>query len=203
MRANRNGYPNDFSVTMIVKTLSILVTLSLATVSAQHHLGVDTPQSASQCQPLKISWYGGQPPYNPKIMETGNSSVPTHVCNQTSETDFSWKPTMKAGQNFTIHVTDSAGASAVSDPVQVSKGSTECLDDDEGENSNGSSPDGEGSSDCPFASSEGVGPVATGLSASGSPGQSSSALSSGSSHRLSSAPSPSGGMRTMYPSNSM
>ena len=92
---------------------------------------VATPPYAAQCQPLKITWKGGEPPFRPKITADGDVSNVLSLLDETSDTGLTWKVNVAEGQKFTISVCDATGQCQASAPVgPVGKGPGDCLNGD-------------------------------------------------------------------------
>lgn len=92
---------------------------------------VATPPYAAQCQPLKITWKGGEPPFRPKITANGDVSNVLSLLDETSDTGLTWKVNVAEGQKFTISVCDATGQCQASAPVgPVGKGPGDCLNGD-------------------------------------------------------------------------
>ncbi|WFD02352.1 hypothetical protein MOBT1_001034 [Malassezia obtusa] len=121
---------------MFAKTLAAFALVSAAVVAADDFT-VDTPTGAAQCQPLQITWHGGQAPYYPSITKEGDISSVIKQFPQAKDSKLTWKVTVPAGQKFTIAVRDSTGQQKSSAPVAVGKGSSDCKDDDDSNSSGG------------------------------------------------------------------
>ncbi|KAL4402525.1 hypothetical protein ACI68E_000290 [Malassezia pachydermatis] len=122
---------------MFAKTFSALAIVSAAAVVAQDSgMTVATPPVANQCQPLQITWKGGQAPYFPRITAPGNPSEVVDGLDKyqnTQDTKISgWPVSVPQGQKFTIYVCDSSGACNGSAPITVGAGSDSCLNGQSG-----------------------------------------------------------------------
>lgn len=125
---------------MFAKAASAIALVSAASVVAQgQQFTVATPPQAVQCQPLQLTWQGGQPPYYPTITKPGDTSQAIVSLPQTSDTKVNgWKVKVPAGQKFTIQVCDSTGQCQASAPVgPVRDGSSDCLGGSGGSSSSG------------------------------------------------------------------
>ena len=92
--------------------VSALVVAGFA--AAQDTFSVITPSSVVQCQPVLISWTGGQAPFFPRITQPGMPADIIENFAQTSERSFSWTVDQPVGQRVTIVIGDSTGATAAS-----------------------------------------------------------------------------------------
>lgn len=126
---------------MFAKATSVLALVSAASVAAQgDQFTVNTPNQAVQCQPLQITWKGGQPPFYPQITKPGDTSQVIMSLPKTNDNKINgWKVKVPAGQKFTIHVTDNTGQPADTAPIgPVREGSSDCMGDDSSSSSGGS-----------------------------------------------------------------
>ncbi|CEH18242.1 hypothetical protein CBOM_04655 [Ceraceosorus bombacis] len=63
---------------------------------------VATPNSLVQCQPVRLTWTGGVPPYFPRISQPGQVGQIIDQFPQTTETFFVWTVNQPVGQTVTI-----------------------------------------------------------------------------------------------------
>ena len=128
---------------MYAKSFSILA-LAAASFAAAQDFTVNTPTYAQQCNPLKITWKGGNGPFTPHITAPGQINDVKADLDQTDGTSTTWeKVTIPAGQKFTISICDNSGqcqASGVAGPV--GKGDDSCMNG--GDSKGGSSGGGSG-----------------------------------------------------------
>jgi len=126
---------------MYAKSFSILA-LAAASFAAAQDFTVNTPTYAQQCNPLKITWKGGNGPYKPHITAPGQINDVKADLDQTDGTSTTWeKVTIPAGQKFTISICDNSGqcqASAEVGPVAKSKDDS-CLNGGDSKSSGGGS----------------------------------------------------------------
>ena len=112
---------------MYAKSFSILA-LAAASLVAADDFTVATPPYVQQCSPLKISWQGGEPPYQPHITGPGDIRDVKENLDETSDTSTKWTVTIPEGQEFTINVCDNSGQCRASGKVgPVGKGDDKCL----------------------------------------------------------------------------
>ena len=126
---------------MYAKSFSILA-LAAASFAAAQDFTVNTPTYAQQCNPLKITWKGGNGPYTPHITAPGQINDVKADLDQTDGTSTTWeKVSIPAGQKFTISICDKSGqcqASAEVGPVAKSKDDS-CLNGGDSKSSGGGS----------------------------------------------------------------
>ena len=126
---------------MYAKSFSILA-LAAASFAAAQDFTVNTPTYAQQCNPLKITWKGGNGPFTPHITAPGQINDVKADLDQTDGTSTTWeKVTIPAGQKFTISICDNSGqcqASAEVGPVAKSKDDS-CLNGGDSKSSGGGS----------------------------------------------------------------
>lgn len=91
---------------------------------------INTPTSLVQCQPIKITWNGGQPPYWVSALPGGEpAGTPLKDWGQQSGTELTWTVDLPAGTSISMQVKDSNGAINYAQAVSVRAGSdTKCLD---------------------------------------------------------------------------
>ena len=112
---------------MYAKSFSILA-LAAASLVAADDFTVATPPYVQQCSPLKISWQGGEPPYQPHITGPGDIRDVKENLDETSDTSTKWTVTIPEGQEFTINVCDNSGQCRASGKIgPVGKGDDKCL----------------------------------------------------------------------------
>ncbi|KLT41850.1 hypothetical protein CC85DRAFT_246909 [Cutaneotrichosporon oleaginosum] len=91
---------------------------------------INTPTSLVQCQPIKITWTGGKPPYWVSALPGGEpGGVPLKDWGQQTGTELTWTVDLPAGTSISMQVKDSNGAINYAQAVSVRAGSdTKCLD---------------------------------------------------------------------------
>ncbi|PWN41346.1 hypothetical protein IE81DRAFT_324618 [Ceraceosorus guamensis] len=70
---------------------------------------VATPSGLVQCQPVRLTWMGGVPPYFPRISQPGQVGQIIEQFPQTTDTFYVWTVNQPVGQTVTIAVGDSNG----------------------------------------------------------------------------------------------
>jgi len=100
-------------------TIASLVSLLLAAgVNAQFM--INTPASAVQCQPLLLTWTGGQAPYFLSILPGGQpSATPIIDFGQQNSTSITWLVNIPSGTSVGLTLRDSTGALAQSAPFNI------------------------------------------------------------------------------------
>ncbi|UZJ56748.1 hypothetical protein CBS101457_006068 [Exobasidium rhododendri] len=104
---------------------SALFTILMATLGAvAADFTVSTPSSLVQCQPVLISWTGGTAPYYPEITKAGDVSTIIKSFAETSTTSVSWTVDLTIGEDVTIVIVDSTGATAISGTTPATSAGT-------------------------------------------------------------------------------
>ncbi|TFK72909.1 hypothetical protein BDN72DRAFT_835518 [Pluteus cervinus] len=103
---------------------------SVAFISGVVALNVDTPTNMVQCQPILITYGGGQSPYFLSALPGGQpAAAPLKSWDGTDSTTRTFTVDIPAGTTVTFAVRDSTGAQAFSDIVTVRQGgTTDCSD---------------------------------------------------------------------------
>lgn len=128
----------------MMKYSTFVAAVALASVQSVWGLMINTPTSVVQCQPILLTWSGGQPPYFLSALPGGQASAPAlKSWDSTSDTSVTWTVDLQAGTSLTMSIKDSTGAIAYSDAVTIQSSSqTDCLSSSGGS----ASPAGSGSS---------------------------------------------------------
>ncbi|KAF8639414.1 hypothetical protein AX17_001505 [Amanita inopinata Kibby_2008] len=83
-------------------------------------LMVNTPASLVQCQPTKITWADGEPPYYLSILPGGQvAAAPLKMFGPQTGNSYTWVADMPPNQPITIALKDSTGDSAYTDQVLI------------------------------------------------------------------------------------
>lgn len=92
----------------------------ISMVPAIVSLTVNTPSTLTQCQPVKLTWVDGVPPYYVSIIPGGETSAPPlKDLGKTSAMSETWLVNVTPNQNVNIVVKDSTGDTAFTDQVLV------------------------------------------------------------------------------------
>ncbi|GMK57010.1 hypothetical protein CspeluHIS016_0308500 [Cutaneotrichosporon spelunceum] len=101
----------------------------LALSGIANALTMNTPPSLVQCQPIKLTWEAGVPPFYLAVVPGGQTSAAPLVNFPTTDAmSQTWMVSLAAGTSVTIMVTDGTGEMSVTSPVTVMAGSnTDCM----------------------------------------------------------------------------
>ncbi|GMK55789.1 hypothetical protein CspeluHIS016_0208450 [Cutaneotrichosporon spelunceum] len=91
---------------------------------------INTPTSLVQCQPIKITWTGGKPPYWVSALPGGQpGGAPIKDWGQQDGNGLTWTVDLQAGTSISLQVKDSNGDVNYAQAVDVRAGSdTKCLE---------------------------------------------------------------------------
>ncbi|GJN87108.1 hypothetical protein Rhopal_000053-T1 [Rhodotorula paludigena] len=100
-----------------------------AFVAAQTPLFINTPSQLFQCQPVLLTWGGGEAPYYVRVVPGGQPTATPLATLQSAvdATTYSWRPALDVGTQITLLVSDNRGQSQGSAPVTIMAGDTSCL----------------------------------------------------------------------------
>jgi hypothetical protein len=98
--------------------------LAAASTYAQNSFTVNTPANAVVCQPVLVSWQGGQSPYYLSVLP-GNTPSGQALENlgTFNGTTFTWTVNIAAGTSIDLTVRDSSGQTAQTAPFTINAGS--------------------------------------------------------------------------------
>ncbi|MFD7169091.1 hypothetical protein [Streptomyces violascens] len=90
---------------------------------------INTPTNAVVCQPLTLTWSGGEPPYQLKLLPGDQPSGPAlRDFGQQDGTTYTWTVDLPPGTSVGLTLQDSTGAIAQSAPFTINGGSdTSCV----------------------------------------------------------------------------
>ncbi|GAA5998668.1 uncharacterized protein JCM10292_007146 [Rhodotorula paludigena] len=153
-----------------------------AFVAAQTPLFINTPSQLFQCQPVLLTWGGGEAPYYVRVVPGGQPTATPLATLQSAvdATTYSWRPALDVGTEITLLVSDNRGQSQGSAPVTIMAGDTSCL------NQASSSSASSSASSTSASSSSSAAPSSSSTSASSTTSSSTTSSSSSSSTTTSS-----------------
>ncbi|BEJ11857.1 hypothetical protein CspHIS471_0203170 [Cutaneotrichosporon sp. HIS471] len=101
----------------------------LALAGIANALTMHTPASLVQCQPIKLSWEAGVPPFYLSIVPGGQTSAsPLVTFPKMDASSQTWMVNLAAGTSVTVMVTDNTGETSATSPVTVMAGSNaDCM----------------------------------------------------------------------------
>ncbi|BEI85039.1 hypothetical protein CcaverHIS002_0504400 [Cutaneotrichosporon cavernicola] len=113
-----------------MKSAIFAATVLALGVLAQEGPKINTPTALVTCQPSKISWTGGVPPYFVSALPGGQAgAAPLKDWGQQSGTELTWVVDLPAGTSISMQVKDSNGDVNYAQAVDVRAGSdTKCLE---------------------------------------------------------------------------
>lgn len=105
-------------------TLSLTAIAAAGMAMAQNAFSVNTPATLIQCQPIQISWTGGQAPYFPRVTRGGQPNDILKFFPEQTGTSLTWTVDLAAGQPITIVINDSTGNNAATSQVTINQGAS-------------------------------------------------------------------------------
>ncbi|WOO81297.1 uncharacterized protein LOC62_03G004825 [Vanrija pseudolonga] len=111
---------------MMLKS-AVAVTLFAATaVLAQSRPQINTPGALTECQPVLLTWSGGQGPYFVSVIPGGQPGAAALVdFGSQSGNQLTWKVNLPAGTNISLKIVDQTGNTNYAQAVNIQKGSDE------------------------------------------------------------------------------
>ncbi|GMK59873.1 hypothetical protein CspeluHIS016_0900900 [Cutaneotrichosporon spelunceum] len=112
----------------MLKALAVVVLAVSA--AAQAAFSITTPPALVTCQPSKLSWTGGAPPYILSIIPGGQpgAAVIKDIDTNLNVMQYTWNTDVVGGTHLTFKIVDKDGNIAYSAPITVQAGSSdECL----------------------------------------------------------------------------
>ncbi|KAJ8081022.1 hypothetical protein PM082_017860 [Marasmius tenuissimus] len=90
---------------------------------------MNTPNNLVTCEPVKLHWSGGKPPYFISVQDGNNPSGPAlEQFPEQSGTSLTWKVNFSGGTSIGFLLRDSSGVTSQTASVVVQPGaSTECI----------------------------------------------------------------------------
>ncbi|CAK9785497.1 hypothetical protein CC85DRAFT_286666 [Cutaneotrichosporon oleaginosum] len=112
----------------MLRTLALAVLA--ATAAAQASFSITTPPALVACQPSRVSWTGGVPPYILSIIPGGQPGAAAlkDLDTNLNVMQYTWNTDVVGGTHLTFKIVDKNGDIAYSAPITVQAGSSDdCL----------------------------------------------------------------------------
>ncbi|MER5546483.1 Ser-Thr-rich GPI-anchored membrane family protein [Streptomyces sp. NPDC002589] len=108
---------------VLALSAAAVIGTTAAKASAVEGLTINTPSNPVVCQPLTLSWSGGQGPYRLEVLP-GNqpSAPPLRDLGEQDGTTYTWTVDVPQGTSLGLKLQDSTGAIAQSAPFTVQDG---------------------------------------------------------------------------------
>ncbi|BEJ17332.1 hypothetical protein CspHIS471_0607330 [Cutaneotrichosporon sp. HIS471] len=104
--------------------------LMAVAVWAQDGPRIETPASVVQCQPARLMWSGGSPPYWITVIPAGQAGAAPIMTlkDSTTDTSMTWNVNLAPTTQVTLQIRDGAGNVQFSSPITIQAGSdTACM----------------------------------------------------------------------------
>ncbi|KAI9304199.1 hypothetical protein BJ944DRAFT_164039, partial [Cunninghamella echinulata] len=106
---------------MLQQTI-VLVAVFIYLINCQQ-LTIKAPTNPVECQPLLITWTGGERPYILSLHPGNEPDAPAIVnFGQQNGTSLTWNVNVKAGTSVGLTIRDSTGVTAQSAPFEINAG---------------------------------------------------------------------------------
>ncbi|BEI81158.1 hypothetical protein CcaverHIS002_0203180 [Cutaneotrichosporon cavernicola] len=101
----------------------------LALAGIANALTMHTPASLVQCQPIKLSWEAGVPPFYLSVVPGGQTAAaPLVTFPKMDASSQTWMVNLAPGTSVTVMVTDNTGETSATSPVTVMAGTNaDCM----------------------------------------------------------------------------
>ncbi|BEI88406.1 uncharacterized protein CcaverHIS019_0111240 [Cutaneotrichosporon cavernicola] len=110
---------------------SVFTSLLMAVaVWAQDGPRIETPASVVQCQPARLMWSGGSPPYWITVIPAGQAGAAPIMTlkDSTTDTSMTWNVNLAPNTQVSLQIRDGSGNVQFSSPITVQAGSdTACM----------------------------------------------------------------------------
>ncbi|MER6384092.1 Ser-Thr-rich GPI-anchored membrane family protein [Streptomyces sp. NPDC001118] len=119
------GRGRSLSRIAVVLALSAFVTLgtTVAEAPAVESFTINTPTNVVVCQPVLITWSGGEAPYSLTILPGSQpGAAPLRDLGQQDGTSYTWTADLPAGTSVGLTLKDSTGQVAQSAPFTINDG---------------------------------------------------------------------------------
>jgi len=107
---------------------AVFLAVASGVALAQEDLQINSPPQLRTCIPTNLQWTGGESPYFLQILQGGSTSDTLVDLGEQDSNSYRWEPSLDAGTEVTLGITDNSGNTAYSSPVTITEGNDGCLD---------------------------------------------------------------------------